>query len=140
MTTCWLCGDALRRVARVDTDEFVWVDPDGKQTGTDSDLRHWDNPYAHLAWLGDELERAVRQRGKKSEPTWLYWRHATEYGALKVRLEIGGTFHVHQAGESEPFAGDVPECCGWPMWLRPSGWQCRQCKAKSPAEAGRIAA
>jgi hypothetical protein len=53
-----------------------------------------------------------------------------ECSALKVRLDFGGTFHQHYpASLPSPYEGTVPHCCGWPGWLRPSGWQCRRCGA-----------
>ena len=109
-------------------DEYVWVDEQGRQTGTDPDLHHLPDPYAHLTALGALIMRGAAQRkGKRAEPTWLWWAAGREYGALKVRLEMGGTFHVHQPGSPGPaYEGAVPWCCGWPGWLRPGGRQCRQ--------------
>ena len=120
-TCCWLCGAALVRAADTRTDTYVWVDLGGSTYGRDADLAHIPDPYGHLAGLA---ERAVR--GDR--------RAAGEYGALKVRLETGYE-HVHQApAEGQPplYDGPVPECCGWHAWLRPSGWQCRRCKARLP--------
>jgi hypothetical protein len=119
---CRLCGAVLVRAADTRTDEYVWVDLAGRMYGPDTDLAHIPDPYGHLA---DLAERAVR--GDR--------RAAGEYSALKVRLETGGTDHVHwtDASDDPPLhSGPVPGCCGWPAWLRPSGWQCRRCKRRLP--------
>lgn len=131
---CWLCGDLLHLAASAPADEYVYVDEAGSQTGTDADLRQLPGGgYARLAELDRMMTRA--QAGKRCERTWLYWALAREYSMLKVRLEMGGTFHVHHARQhrhtvdhQEPRlrTWTAPECCGWPMWLRPSGWHCRQ--------------
>jgi len=136
VVACWLCGDPLHRMADTRVDEYVWVDAAGYQHGTDSDLRGLVCPatgevsaYARLEWLRDELDRGTRQAKRRAQHTWLYWARAKEYSALTVRLDTAGTFHVHQArpGDLPAWDGEpVPECCGWPMWLRPSGWHCRQ--------------
>jgi hypothetical protein len=128
--TCWLCGDELHQVADHRLDDFVWVDATGMRYGDDADLRHLPGgPDARLVWLRNQMNRATNaQRGKRAEHTWLYWARAREYTALLVRLN-SGTWHTHQVRASElpPWDGPpVPEHCGWPMWLRPSGWHCRQ--------------
>lgn len=127
---CWLCGDPLHKVANTRLDEFVWVDAAGQRFGPDADLRHLPGgPDARLAWLRGELDRGTRQAKRRAEHTWLYWARAREYSSLKVRLDVAGTFHEHQARATDqpPYVGTVPEHCGWPMWRRPSGWHCRQC-------------
>jgi hypothetical protein len=44
----------------------------------------------------------------------------------------GQPFHEHYPAGSPPsplrYQGTRPEHCGWPAWLRPSGWHCRQCR------------
>lgn len=125
---CRLCGDILHREADLNRDEWVWRDENGSQGGMYSDLRQLQpDPYAHLAWLGEELGRAQAVT-RKVEPTWLYWRLACSYSSLKVRLEMGGAFHQHYPapGVQEYQGPPPPECCAWPMRLRPSGWHCRQ--------------
>jgi hypothetical protein len=63
-------------------------------------------------------------------------RLMAEYSALKVRLDFGGTFHEHYPREWPAWDGPpAPEHCGWPAWLRPSGWQCRQCGAALAVES-----
>ena len=130
MVACWLCGDELHKIADPRLDEFVWVDAAGSRTGADKDLRHLSpSPYGHLAWLRDQLGRGDRERRRGAAHTWLYWAYVKAYVALKVRLDTGGTFHEHVARAGDQPAWDgapVPECCGWPMWRRPSGWHCRQ--------------
>jgi len=138
---CWLCGDAMHQVADTWLDEFTWADDSGSTTGTDTDLRQLEEhggAYARLKWLADEMDRLGKLSCKRKdgyhwpdEATQAeYHARGREYSALKVRLETGGTFHVHHVRSSEvpDYAGIVPYCCGWPAWLRPSGWQCRQCR------------
>lgn len=97
----------------------------GTKAGDDPDVAGLKpDPYAYLAALG---ERCVTGKGRQKR---LDLAAAREYSALKVRLETGGTFHVHQPdGPGPVHDGPVPEHCGWPGWLHPSGWQCRQCGA-----------
>jgi hypothetical protein len=129
--SCRLCAVPLVRVADLTADEYAWANAGGHQTGTDPDVAHLlPDPYGRLAILASELGRAQAVRTKRASRTWLYWARAREYGALKVRLEMGGTFHVHQPdGPGPVHEGPVPEHCNWPGWLRPSGWQCRRCGA-----------
>jgi hypothetical protein len=125
---CQLCGDPLHPVANERTDTFIWVDASGSQTGVDADLRQLPggDPFARLDVLTDRL-KASRYRDSAA---------AAEYSALTIRLGgTGGaaarTHHEHWAPVSEPmYTGLVPECCGWPAWLRPSGWQCRRCRRR----------
>lgn len=141
--TCALCGEPLHRIADNRLDEFIWVGRDGKPYGNDSDLaRLFDparnplgvsDPYDALSKMADRLNRADKAR--RTCRTRLYWQIAREYSALKVRLEMAGTFHQHWTSETPPYTGEVPEHCGWPMWLRPSGWQCRQCKERKDVTA-----
>jgi hypothetical protein len=142
MTACLLCPAVLHREADTTLDEWMWADETGHRFGTDADLAHvrpspaglaagyQDCPDGRWAELRDQLAAAQRHTRRKGvEPTWLYWASAREYSALKVRLEIGGTFHEHHPATASlpPWDGPPPpECCGWPMRLRPSGWHCRQ--------------
>ncbi|HUY51697.1 MAG TPA: hypothetical protein VMV92_39350 [Streptosporangiaceae bacterium] len=125
---CRLCGVALHRAADPVTDTYVWADADGHQTGADPDVAHLrPDPSAYLAALGERIRSAP-----KGSPDWAAGR---EYSALKVRLDVGGTCHVHWPdGNGPPHAGPLPWCCGWPGWLRPSGWQCRRCGAALAVE------
>jgi hypothetical protein len=126
--TCWLCGDLLHLAISEAADEFVWVGQDGHQMGVDSDMRQLPgaDPYARLAFLSRELDRAHAAR--RASFTWLYHAYVREYSALKVRMDFGGTHHVHQSSSHpQVWDGPPPEHCGWPAWLRPSGWHCRQC-------------
>lgn len=113
---CRLCGDALHRVA-IPEDEWGWADETGSIYGMDRSLRHLaPDPYTYLEGL------AERCRGGVPDAV------AAEYHMLKVRLEVkGGTHHIHTPETVPAYVGDVPEHCGWPAMLRPSGWQCRQC-------------
>lgn len=143
---CWLCGDELHQAADERQDLYAWADGAGSTAGTDSDLRQLEQfggAYKYLAWLASEMDRLHKlSRKRKDGYHWPdartqaeYHARGREYSALKVRLEFGGTFHIHQARASgtPDYQGTVPECCGWPAWLRPSGWQCRQCRqAVSP--------
>jgi len=144
---CWLCGDPVRQVAA--GDEWAWAGPDGKTTGTDTDLRplcaEGSDPYAHLARLAAGMDAAMTAcggpRGTRASLTPLYWAAAREYASLKVRLDTGGTFHQHAvtAQHHTGHRGPLPYHCAWPMRLAPSGWACRQCghrqgTAASPEE------
>jgi hypothetical protein len=135
---CWLCGDLLHLIADEGTDEFEYEDEAGHRTGTDSDLRHLVAAYgsadARLALLRDRMDAAMKAcggpRGTRASLTPLYWAAAREYSALKVRLDSGGTFHQHipePYSDPRPNPFPLPYHCGWPMRLRPSGWQCRRC-------------
>lgn len=135
---CRLCGDLLHRVADTSADVWAWADEDGSQSGLDADLRRLPggDPYTRLSVLASAMDAAMKAaggpRGRKASLTSLYWATAREYSALKVRAD-SGTHHVHQvcASDLAPYAGEVPRCCGWPGWLRPSGWQCRQLSGTS---------
>jgi hypothetical protein len=127
---CWLCGDLLHQVADLVADEFTWADKDGNRYGTDLDLRCLPgaDPYARLKFLADAI---MSRAPARSERTWLWHAYGCEYSALKVRVETGGTFHVHRVRASERpglRSPEAPRHCGWPAWLRPSGWHCRECR------------
>ena len=128
MPECRHCPAQLHLAADTRLDEWVWHDESGSILGDDPDLP--PDPYGRLAHLG-EIQMAAHKQHKpgKSDLTWVFWAAAREYSALKVRLDFGGTWHTHYPREHGPALHDglVPEHCGWPMWLRPSGWQCRQC-------------
>lgn len=131
--TCRFCPAVLHRVAIPELDEWGWADEQGQRFGDDPDLAHCGpDPWAYLNELG---ERCIRGKGKKAV---LDLAAAREYSMLKVRLETGGTFHEHYPKPGAEPAWDgppVPEHCGWPGWLRPSGWQCRQCGAALDVES-----
>ena len=137
---CWLCGDLLHRVADKRADEFTWADEAGSTAGTDSDLRRLEEhggAYARLAWLAEEMERLHKLSRKRvdgyhwpdEQMRTAYHARGREYSALKVRLEMGGTFHIHQvrASDTPPYRGPAVQHCDYPAWLRPSGWWCRKC-------------
>jgi hypothetical protein len=123
--TCRHCLAVLHRVAIPELDEWGWAGEDGQRSGTDPDVAHLQpDPHAYLAALGG---RCIAGKGKDRRTDL---RAAGEYSMLKVRLEMGGTFHEHYPREQLAYDGPpAPEHCGWPGWLRPSGWQCRQCGA-----------
>lgn len=122
---CYLCGDRLHKIAHAPTDEYHWADQDGSLTGLDTDLRPLvdGNPYARLAVLAETMERT----------NYRDHRAAQEYITLATRMNFTGMHHVHHVASRDlhPYVGDVPEHCGMPMWLRPSGWHCRECRARS---------
>jgi hypothetical protein len=127
--SCWLCGDPVHRVPQ--GDEWAWAGQDGKTTGSSTDLRslleHYASPYDRLAELAGQMD--VARKAKRAELTPLYWAAAREYSALKVRLDTGMSFHIHQvtAQRGHEHRGPLPWHCGWPMRLTPAGWACRRC-------------
>lgn len=136
MPKCRHCPALLGLIPHKGLDEWVWADGNGSMTGPAADLP--PDPYGYLAALSDmQLAMHALHKRTKSDFTPLFWARATEYSMLKVRLEMGGTWHTHYPVEHGPAiqAGPLPWHCGWPMWLRPSGWQCRQCKARQEITA-----
>lgn len=136
-TDCLLCGDALHLVA-LPEDEYGWVDSTGSRTGVDADLRRYggDAGYARLGWLFRTIrEHQTSRRG--TLPPVEYARLMGEYLGLSVRLDGShATWHTHYPQRHARWAGEVPEHCGRPMWLRPSGWHCRNaCGTVGPVEA-----
>lgn len=140
LVPCWLCGDLLHQVANERTDEFTWAGEDGSTAGTDSDLRpleQFGGAYAYLAWLDAEMDRLhALSRKRKGEYVWpdertriTYHDRGREYTALKVRLDMKGTFHIHhvRADDTPAYRGPAVQHCDYPAWLRPSGWWCRKC-------------
>jgi len=139
---CSLCGVPLHTTALPD-DTYGVADWTGSRTGTDPDLAplcdpaaNWlgaSNPYAYLARLARLLDEAD-PGSKKTQTTWLYERTVREYAALKVRLDMGLSFHYHQEDRAgAPRSLVVPPYhCSWPAHLRPSGWYCRECKVRLP--------
>lgn len=139
---CWLCGDLLHEVADARLDEFTWVDEAGGRIGGSPDLRPLggvEGAYARLRWLASECDRLSKlSRKTKDGYRWPgeqtraeYLACGREYSALNERLRWP-TFHHHQvrAADKPSETGPVPCCCGWPAWLRPSGWYCRKCKQR----------
>jgi hypothetical protein len=122
---CRCCPARLVRVADPRTDTWLWADESGSCTGTDGDLAHIPDPHGHLADL-DRMARAGDMRAGR------------EYAALSIRLTTG-YHHEHYPADLAglpPHEGPVPEHCGWPAWLRPSGWQCRRCGERLPVPGG----
>lgn len=114
---CRHCSDWLYLRPDLRADEYVWMDEKGSRIGRDTDLREWDvaRPYDFLNDLGAASRHSLRR--------------AQEYAALKVRLDVRLSFHWHYPRrmdlDAHSFRG--PDHCHRPMWLRPSGWHCRQC-------------
>jgi hypothetical protein len=142
---CALCGVPLVTAARPD-DTFGPAGPDGRAHGFDRDVAHLADPaanwlgassaYEYLARLDAALAEATRVKG--THTTWLYERTIREYSALKVRLDLGMSFHYHRlAAEADALRLPLPWHCGRPAHLRPSGWRCREC---GEALAGQLAA
>jgi hypothetical protein len=159
---CALCGVPLTEVARPD-DTFGPVGPDGRAHGPDPDLAHLSDPSGN--WLGASsayqylarLDAALSQAdplSKRTETTWLYERTIREYSALKVRLDMGMSFHYHRLASDfdaaafaaswvpgpQPRSARVPYHCGQPALLRPSGWYCRADGAVLTDESAELAA
>jgi hypothetical protein len=126
---CWHCGDALRLLADVMADEYVWIDESGANYALDYDLRHicGGNPYMRLKQLADRLAACRGSITPESD------RDIEEYAALSVRI-AGGTFHRHTPVSAPVYDGPRFSHCDYPGWLRPSGWQCRVCHARMSEE------
>jgi hypothetical protein len=116
MTSCRLCDVPLFRTADQVSDEFTWTDLAGHRDGANTWLGA--DPHGRLADLKARL---------LAEPGDLVT--AREYSALMTQVDFGGTIHEHRPHEVPAFSGTVPDHCGWPARLRPSGWQCRACGA-----------
>lgn len=158
---CRWCGTVLHTVADPATDLWAEVDADGSCTGVDADVAHLYDPEANplgavnpwdalkrMAELMDATNHKAVMAGKACH-TPLHWRVAAEYSALMVRLDMGLPFHQHQpltrsevstVDTSEGRPADLPYHCGWPAWLRPSGWHCRECKLVLTDETAELAA
>jgi hypothetical protein len=149
---CALCGVSVH-VAAAPGDEWRAADASGSFSGADPDLAHlfdpaanWlgaSNPYDYLARLSRALDGAD-PLSKRTETTWLYERTIREYASLKVRLDVGMTFHQHRIAsdwDGAAFAAawapgmmhvrraGVPYHHDRIAWCRPSGWECRECRA-----------
>jgi hypothetical protein len=157
---CRWCGAALHTVADPATDLWAEVDAEGSTSGVDADVAHLYDPDANplgavnpwdalklLAELMDATTHKAVMAGKACH-TPLHWCVAQEYSALMVRLDTGLPFHQHRPLTSyqpprtdpQPRPEGLPYHCGWPAWLRPSGWHCRQCKLVLTDETAELAA
>lgn len=149
---CMHCGAMLHQVADARTDLWEWEDEAGSRTGTDPDVAHLcdpaanplgaSNPYdalAKMAGLMSDAYFAALRSGKACETPFAR-RVTLDYSALKVRMDFGMSFHQHRAvtrwdppgpeGAGRPRYTGLFYHCGWPAWLRPSGWYCRECKVQ----------
>lgn len=147
---CTHCGAALFTFADTRTDTFEPATKEGEVYGPDPDVAHLldpaanplgaVNPYDALAKMAELLDQGHKAVSPgKSNPraclTPLFWQLAGEYSMLNVRMAMGGGYHVHRPAtdwkhevKTRERPDDLPWHCGWPAWLRPSGWHCRQCK------------
>lgn len=100
------CGAALELVDR--HDQWVWVPADG-------------SPVIVEHGLPDGFERS------DDLLAWLRANNVDLYSNLAAALDLccNPFIHRHAPGNYPEFPGPVPEHCGEPMWLRPSGWHCR---------------
>jgi hypothetical protein len=147
---CRHCGDLLHIVPDTAFDEWAWADEQGHCSAVDADLRclePWGGASGRLNWLsrGMTLLEKLR-RTRKSEKTWpdaevASWHQALvmEYVSLKMRAEgVLATTHMHwpAAHDPRPYTFALPEHCGWPVRIAPSGWRCRQCKLATDSIEG----
>jgi hypothetical protein len=115
MTTCIVplfggkvCGAAVHRAARTPRD-WGWADESGSFFGP----RFPSDPYEALAGMAQDMRR-----------------YGAAYSRLKANLDLcGPNIHQHRATSVAAPRNDQPECCGWPGYLSPSGWECRGCRA-----------
>jgi hypothetical protein len=130
---CRWCPAKLYRIPVTHTNEWGWQDAGGNRFGDDPDTAMLKpDPYAYLATLAAKLDKA-HKAPKRSCTTWVYEAAIREYSALKVRLDFGHTIHLHLPDprtvvEHGPRPDPVSHC-DYPAWLRPTGWQCRRCRA-----------
>jgi hypothetical protein len=131
---CYVCGDLVHMVA-AENNEWMWAGRDEKITGLMPIFRHLDvHPYERLKQLGDEITAFFKlPKGKQTPELWAAQNRAfAEYNPLKVRLDMGGTFHTHTViGSTLPVevadARKAIEHCDYPAYRRPLGWECRVC-------------
>lgn len=130
---CARCPDAVHSIPGGD-DEWWWGDETGSVTGTDPEFRHLPdgNGWARLAEL-DAAMTAIRKRDPKlrdPDNSRANDRMIKEYVALKVRLDLSGSFHVHRPRQTAGLPSGFPGVshCDYPAYRRPSGWQCRTCR------------
>lgn len=133
--SCWLCADPVHQIA-LSTDEWGWAGRDGSITATSSEFRHLPegDPYARLRWLDERMTtlHALPKSQRTPETATEDNRLIKEYVALKVRMEMSLSFHVHvvpgsQVPVDERARRTVVLHCDYPAWRRPSGWECRMC-------------
>lgn len=118
---CSVCPCLLDRTA----DLWVRVDEQGHQLGDDPDVTHLQpDLFAYLAALAELCVTGTTKR------KCLDRRATGEYSAIKVRLETGGAWPVHQLARPGPVCADTLPWRGVSArCLRPPIWQCRQCGA-----------
>lgn len=131
---CRHCGDVLTVAPDATTNEWCWVGPDGLKTGMDPEFRHLNgtHPWTRLDELGQAQDRyRALPRAERDDPheQVTMQRAVREYGALLVRLSMGGCRHVHSPRATPAYVGPPAprSCCGPTPWLRPDGWHCREC-------------
>jgi hypothetical protein len=131
--TEWPCrhyGTPLHRAVNAAADVWGWADRGGRALGDDPDVARLEpDPYAYLTALGERITRLLSGPKARRDPAAAI-ALGGEYSSLKVRLDMGGAFHTHYPAADDPdtYTGPrpVPECCGMPVMLRPSGWHCRR--------------
>jgi len=111
------CGTAMRLAADNAVDEWRWEPLDGSPRTVEIGLPDGvTDSYMLVNYLRD--------------------RDIAAYSALSAALDLGANpfRHVHHPADVPSFVGPVPEHCGSPMWMRPSGWQCRApgCESRLP--------
>ena len=87
--------------------------------------RSWICPATAPPWPRSWLaEVAQRMRSGTDRPG-----EAEIYTAETMAMSVGQSRynrpHRPAPVQRDPTLPPVPECCGWPMRLRPSGWSCR---------------
>lgn len=132
---CDACGVPVWRTGGADN-EWYWTDLDGSSVGLDHIwLELGVEPYQRLAKLSREIVsyHGLRDSQKTPEQDRVINARFIEYSLLGNRIAFGGgPSHVHRVAAevgNTPLGGQTPEHCGFPAYRRPSGWQCRECRA-----------
>lgn len=111
-TTCADCGAPLRR---------DW-------TADGLDLTEWHSPGEPRPRTPGEALDGIRallaERPALRGSDVVMQAYTTLLIADGQHRPIPGT-HRHQPAPAAPYAGVVPECCGWPARLVRDGWLCR---------------
>lgn len=124
---CRLCGTSIRHTPNEITGEWDWTDESGSTCGTAPDLADLYDPDRNPLGAASPYD-ALSKLSARITDGKAGLAPGREYASLKIRIGDGPLHHVHQPDSpGERPAITVPEHCGSPARLRPSGWHCRRC-------------